>query len=196
MGLAAEALEHHGKLLIVDDDCVLAAYLGKTMEKNGFEVETANSIAGGLEKLDRYKPDFALIDLRLKDGNGLTVVETLKKSFPDCRIVMLTAFGNIATAVSAVRAGAIDYISKPADAETVTAALLQTDMSQLPEPPEDPMTAERVRWEHIQRIYEQCGRNISETARRLKMHRRTLQRILHKYAPRDNDCGSGSPIKD
>ena len=97
---------------------------------------------------------------------------------------MLTGYGNIATAVAAIKAGAVDYLPKPANADDITASLLETEKA-LPGPPEDPMSADRVRWEHIQRVFEQCGRNVSETARRLKMHRRTLQRILNKHAPRN-----------
>ncbi|MGB2436793.1 MAG: response regulator, partial [Candidatus Puniceispirillales bacterium] len=125
----------------------------------------------------------AILDLKLEQGSGLDIVQILKDHQPDCRVVMLTGFGNIATAVSAVKAGAIDYLPKPADPDAIVAALLQKGES-MPPPPEDPMSADRVRWEHIQRVYEQCGRNVSETARRLKLHRRTLQRILAKHAPR------------
>jgi two-component system response regulator RegA len=128
-------------------------------------------------------PAFAVVDLRLGDGNGLEVVKALRDARPDARIVMLTGYGNIATAVAAVKQGAVDYLSKPADADAVEAALL-ADGRTLPPPPEIPLSADRVRWEHIQRVFEQCDRNVSETARRLKMHRRTLQRILNKHAPR------------
>ena len=124
-----------------------------------------------------------MVDLRLKDGNGLDVVEALRERRPDARVVVLTGYGAIATAVAAVKIGATDYLSKPADANEITAALLAHEDA-LPPPPENPMSADRVRWEHIQRIYEQCERNVSETARRLNMHRRTLQRILAKRSPR------------
>jgi len=128
-------------------------------------------------------PAYAVVDLRLEDGNGLEVVEALCEARPDVRVVMLTGYGNIASAVAAVKSGAVDYLAKPADADQIEVALLETDKV-LPPPPEDPMSADRVRWEHIQRVFEQCDRNVSETARRLKMHRRTLQRILNKHAPR------------
>jgi two-component system response regulator RegA len=121
--------------------------------------------------------------MRLGDGAGLEVVEAIRGVRPDARIIMLTGYGNIATAVAAVKAGAIDYLSKPADADDVVNALLAR-AGETPRPPENPMSADRVRWEHIQRIYELCGNNVSETARRLNMHRRTLQRILSKRAPR------------
>jgi two-component system response regulator RegA len=121
--------------------------------------------------------------MRLNDGNGLDVISALKSRRPDARAIILTGYGNIATAVNAVKLGAVDYLAKPADADDVVAALLAQDNAKI-EPPENPMSADRVRWEHIQRIYELCGRNVSETARRLNMHRRTLQRILAKRAPR------------
>lgn len=175
-----------GHILIADDDVVLAERLGRAMEKRGFEVTLANTVKDAVARASTMKPDFALIDLRLTDGSGLDVVQEIRKHNETCRIVMMTAFGNIATAVAAIKAGAIDYIAKPADADAVEAALLSTGATGMPEPPEKPMPADRVRWEHIQRIYEQCGRNVSETARRLSMHRRTLQRILAKYAPRES----------
>jgi two-component system response regulator RegA len=153
------------------------------MERRGFIVRTADSVAAGIAAATEQPPVFAVVDLRLGDGSGLDVVKTLRKSRPNARIVMLTGYGNIATAVAAVKAGAVDYLPKPVDADAVERALLATE-SALPPPPEDPMSADRVRWEHIQRVFEQCDRNVSETARRLKMHRRTLQRILGKHAPR------------
>ena len=128
-------------------------------------------------------PAFAVIDLRLLDGNGLDVVDAIHQIKKDSRIVMLTGYGNLPTAVAAVKAGAIDYISKPADAEAVEAALLAAPDKKA-SPPENPMSADRVKWEHIQRVFELCNRNVSETARRLKMHRRTLQRILSKRSPK------------
>ena len=175
-----------GHLLVIDDDEVLCDRIAKAMQKRGYEVRTAYSVAGGIETAKDFEPEFAVIDLRLADGNGLQIVEEIRKIVDDCRIVMLTAYGNIATAVAAVKAGAVDYLAKPADADAIERALLQTDELSHPEPPEDPMPADRVKWEHILRVYEQCGRNVSETARRLKMHRRTLQRILAKHAPREN----------
>lgn len=173
------------RLLIVDDDEPFRLRLARAMERRGFLVETAGSIAEGAALAQRVKPTHAVLDLRLSDGSGLDIVAVLREARPECRIVMLTAYGNIATAVAAVKAGALDYLSKPADADAVEAAL-RADPAQasLPPPPENPMPADRVRWEHIQRVFEQCGRNVSETARRLKMHRRTLQRILAKHAPR------------
>ncbi|WP_431297805.1 ActR/PrrA/RegA family redox response regulator transcription factor [Tabrizicola sp. BL-A-41-H6] len=170
-------------LLLVDDDEPFVKRLAKAMEKRGFTPETAESVAEGRAIALARPPAYAVVDLRLEDGNGLEVVEALRETRPDCRIVVLTGYGAIATAVAAVKFGAIDYLSKPADADDVTNALLAKGEA-LPQPPENPMSADRVRWEHIQRVYEMCDRNVSETARRLNMHRRTLQRILAKRSPR------------
>jgi two-component system response regulator RegA len=170
-------------LLIVDDDKPFLTRLSRAMEGRGFTVTTADTVAEGLAAIARGAPAFAVIDLRLTDGSGLDVISQLKEKRPDARGIILTGYGNIATAVTAVKLGAFDYLAKPADADEIYNALMATqhDKAQLPE---NPMSADRVRWEHIQRIYELCGRNVSETARRLNMHRRTLQRILAKRAPR------------
>jgi two-component system, response regulator RegA len=170
-------------LLIVDDDAPLCQRLARAMERRGFVVATADSVATGVANATAHPPAFAVVDLRLGDGSGLDIVSALRDARPGARIVVLTGYGNIATAVAAVKAGAVDYLPKPADADAVERALLAGE-GETPEPPEDPMSADRVRWEHIQRIFELCDRNVSETARRLKMHRRTLQRILSKHAPR------------
>ena len=171
-------------LLIVDDDAPLCQRLARAMERRGFVVATADSVAAGVAAATAHPPAFAVVDLRLGDGSGLDIVSALRDARPGARIVVLTGYGNIATAVAAVKAGAVDYLPKPADADAVERALLAGE-GETPEPPEDPMSADRVRWEHIQRIFELCDRNVSETARRLKMHRRTLQRILSKHAPRN-----------
>lgn len=170
-------------LLIVDDDEPFLRRLARAMEKRGFEPECAETVAAGKAVATARPPAYAVVDLRLGDGNGLDVVEVLREKRPEARIVVLTGYGAIATAVAAVKIGATDYLSKPADANDVTNALLAIE-SELPPPPENPMSADRVRWEHIQRVYELCDRNVSETARRLNMHRRTLQRILAKRSPR------------
>ena len=170
-------------LLLVDDDGPFVRRLGRAMESRGFEVTLAESITEGRAAIRSKPPQYAVIDLRLEDGNGLELIEAIRKVREDTRIVMLTGYGNIATAVNAVKLGAIDYLSKPADADDVFAALTCKPGEKV-EPPENPMSADRVRWEHIQRVYEMCDRNVSETARRLSMHRRTLQRILAKRAPR------------
>ena len=170
-------------LLLVDDDEPFLRRLTKAMEKRGFKVESAGSVAAGRAIATGRPPAYAVVDLRLTDGNGLDVVEVLHEKRPDCRVVVLTGYGAIATAVAAVKIGATDYLSKPADASDIMNALLASG-DDLPPPPENPMSADRVRWEHIQRVYELCDRNVSETARRLNMHRRTLQRILAKRSPK------------
>ncbi len=173
----------HNTLLIADDDTPFRNSLARAMQKRGFEVLSAESLAVAKDSVEQKQPDYAVLDMRLGDGNGLDLVPFLRDINPNMRIVILTGYGNIASAVAAVKAGAVDYLSKPADADVIQAALL-AQKGQLPPPPEEPMSADRVRWEHIQRVFEQCDRNVSETARRLRMHRRTLQRILNKHAPR------------
>ncbi len=180
---ASQLIGDDASLLLVDDDEAFLRRLAKAMEKRGFDVETADSVVAGKAIATAKAPAYAVVDLRLGDGNGLDVVETLRARRPDARVVVLTGYGAIATAVAAVKIGATDYLSKPADAADVMNALLATP-DELPPPPENPMSADRVRWEHIQRVYELCDRNVSETARRLNMHRRTLQRILAKRSPR------------
>jgi len=170
-------------LLVLDDDAPLRTRLGRALEQRGFEPVLVATVAEAVAAVRVKAPAFAVLDLRLEDGSGLSVVEAIHAARPEARVVMLTGEGNIATAVAAVKAGALDYLPKPADADDVAKALLaRKDMS--PAPPENPMSADRVRWEHIQRVYELCGHNVSETARRLAMHRRTLQRILAKRAPK------------
>ena len=170
-------------LLILDDDAPFRTRLGRAMTSRGFVVSAVGGVQEALEVARSNPPAFAVLDLRLDDGDGLDVVRALHASRPDCRVVMLTGYGNIATAVAAVKAGAVDYLSKPADADDVIKALLARPDAK-PAPPDNPMSADRVRWEHIQRVFELCNHNVSETARRLNMHRRTLQRILAKRAPR------------
>jgi len=170
-------------LLIVDDDNSLRDRLARAMEKKGFEVTQAENVKMGISQAKNTQPAFAVVDLRLGDGNGLEVVKQIRRLKKDSRVVMLTGYGNIPTAVAAVKAGAIDYIPKPADADDVENALLVSDEARAV-PPENPMSADRVKWEHINRVFELCNRNVSETARRLKMHRRTLQRILSKRSPK------------
>jgi two-component system response regulator RegA len=179
----ARAVVGENTLLIVDDDRPFSTRLARAMEGRGFEVRVAESVADGVAAIEARAPAYAVIDMRLTDGNGLDVIARLKELRPDARGVILTGYGNIATAVTAVKLGAFDYLAKPADADEIHAALL-AEPGERALPPENPMSADRVRWEHIQRVYELCGRNVSETARRLNMHRRTLQRILAKRAPR------------
>jgi two-component system, response regulator RegA len=184
LSVIAELAGHTDRsLLIVEDDKPFLERLARAMEARGFAVTACESVADGLNQIAKAAPAFAVVDLRLGDGNGLDVVSALKRKRPEARAIVLTGYGNIATAVTAVKLGAVDYLSKPADADDVVSALLASG-NQKSELPSNPMSADRVRWEHIQRIYEMCNRNVSETARRLNMHRRTLQRILAKRAPR------------
>ncbi|MEO9615437.1 MAG: ActR/PrrA/RegA family redox response regulator transcription factor [Nitratireductor sp.] len=178
-----DTLGEDRSLLIVDDDRPFLTRLARAMELRGFIVETAESVEEALAKARAAPPAYAVVDMRLGDGNGLDVVSAIREKRAEARAVILTGYGNIATAVTAVKLGAIDYLAKPADADDVYAALTSTTGEKVA-PPENPMSADRVRWEHIQRVYEMCDRNVSETARRLNMHRRTLQRILAKRAPR------------
>lgn len=170
-------------LLIVDDDGPFLRRLARAMESRGFIVDTAESVAEGVAKSKARPPKYAVCDLRLGDGNGLDVIEAIRHGREDTKIIVLTGYGNIATAVTAVKLGALDYLAKPADADEIFHALTQRP-GEKADVPENPMSADRVRWEHIQRVYEMCDRNVSETARRLNMHRRTLQRILAKRAPK------------
>jgi two-component system response regulator RegA len=178
-----DELPEDASLVIVDDDKAFLQRLARAMETRGFEVRVGNSVAEGLDLIRQKPPAFAVVDMRLEDGNGLDVIAELSKLRPNARSIVLTGYGNFATAVSAVKLGAVDYLAKPADADDVTDALLAPPDAKAP-PPDNPMSADRVRWEHIQRVYELCNRNVSETARRLNMHRRTLQRILAKRAPK------------
>tara|TARA_B100000945_G_scaffold160518_1_gene128901 strand:- start:40 stop:600 length:561 start_codon:yes stop_codon:yes gene_type:complete len=170
-------------LLIVDDDNPFRQRLARAMEKKGFLVSQAEGVNIGIQSVRDKTPAFAVVDLRLNDGNGLEVVKEIQKNNTNSRIIMLTGYGNIPTAVAAIKEGAIDYLAKPADADDVEKALL-ADPKKKAEPPINPMSADRVKWEHIHRVFELCNRNVSETARRLKMHRRTLQRILSKRSPK------------
>jgi two-component system, response regulator RegA len=182
-GLGTSEVQADKSLLIVDDDKPFLSRLAKAMEARGFVVQIAETLEAGKRLILEDAPAFAVVDMRLDDGNGLEVIKLLREVRPDCRAIVLTGYGNIATAVTAVKLGAIDYLSKPADAEDILTALTSSGETK-PAPPENPMSADRVRWEHIQRVYELCNRNVSETARRLHMHRRTLQRILAKRAPK------------
>ena len=180
---AADAIGPDPSLLIVEDDAPFLKRLARAMESRGFAVETAETVAEGVAKAKVRPPKYAVVDLRLADGSGLDVIEVIRTKRDDSNMIVLTGYGNIATAVTAVKLGAVDYLSKPADADEVFAALTRREGDKA-ELPENPMSADRVRWEHIQRVYEMCDRNVSETARRLNMHRRTLQRILAKRAPK------------
>ena len=171
-------------LLVVDDDLPFRERLSRSMEKKGFEVDSADSFASAVEIIEKQNYDYAIVDMRLTDGSGLELIKKLQIKSPGTKSLLLTGYGNIATAVAAIKSGAIDYLPKPAEVDQIYDALTNSKEI-LPPPPENPMTADRIRWEHIQRVFVQCNRNVSETARRLRMHRRTLQRILNKHAPRE-----------
>ena len=171
-------------LLVVDDDLPFRERLSRSMEKKGFDVESADSFASAVEIIENAKYDYAIVDMRLTDGSGLELIKKIQIKSPGTKSLLLTGYGNIATAVAAIKSGAIDYLPKPAEVDQIYDALTNSKEI-LPPPPENPMTADRIRWEHIQRVFTQCNRNVSETARRLRMHRRTLQRILNKHAPRE-----------
>jgi two-component system, response regulator RegA len=179
----AVALGAGRKLLLVDDDAPLRRSMARALERRDFQVLAAEGVAEARSLAREHRPEFAVLDMRLTEGSGLDLVRTLRELRPEVRIVIVTGYGNIATAVAAIKAGAVDYLAKPVDADDVVNALLRSGQG-LPPPRDNPMSADRVRWEHIQRVFEQCNRNVSETARRLSMHRRTLQRILSKRAPR------------
>jgi two-component system, response regulator RegA len=182
-GTEATALGGGRKVLLVDDDAPLRRSMARALERRDFHVVPAEGVAEARTLAREHRPEFAVLDMRLAEGSGLDLVHSLRTLRPDVRIVIVTGYGNIATAVAAIKAGAVDYLAKPVDADDVANALLRSGRG-LPPPPDNPMSADRVRWEHIQRIYELCNRNVSETARRLNMHRRTLQRILAKRAPK------------
>ena len=171
-------------LLVVDDDLPFRERLSRSMQKKGFEVDSADSFESALEIIEKKNFDYAIVDMRLTDGSGLELIKKIQIKSPPTKSLLLTGYGNIATAVAAIKSGAIDYLPKPAEIEQIYSALISSKEI-LPPPPENPMTADRIRWEHIQRVFIQCNRNVSETARRLRMHRRTLQRILNKHAPKE-----------
>ncbi len=171
-------------LLVVDDDLPFRERLSRSMEKKGFKVKSAESFSLASEIIQSNTYDYAIVDMRLSDGSGLELIKIIQNKSPSTKSLLLTGYGNIATAVAAIKSGAIDYLPKPAEVDQIYDALTNSKEI-LPPPPENPMTADRIRWEHIQRVFVQCNRNVSETARRLRMHRRTLQRILNKHAPRE-----------
>ena len=172
-------------LFIIEDDKPFRERLTTSFQRKDFTVTAAASKKEALDVLAGNNFNYAIVDLRLGDGSGLDVIKVIKEQNPECRTVMLTSYGNIATAVSSVKLGADDYLTKPANIDDIEKSLMSATATSLPPPPENPMSADRIRWEHIQRVFTQCNRNVSETARRLKMHRRTLQRILNKHAPKE-----------
>ena len=172
------------ELIIVDDDFPFREVLSRSMEKKGFVVESFSNSSEAEVRINKKNFDYAIVDMRLEDGSGLELIKKIKNLNPNTKSLLLTGYGNIATAVAAIKSGAIDYLPKPAEIDQIYDALTSVKEI-LPPPPENPMTADRIRWEHIQRVFIQCNRNVSETARRLRMHRRTLQRILNKHAPKE-----------
>ena len=172
------------ELIIVDDDFPFRERLSRSMQKKGFNVENFSNSLETINRINVKKFDYAIVDMRLKDGSGLELIKKMKENNPNTKPLLLTGYGNIATAVAAIKSGAIDYLPKPAEVDQIYDALTSSK-DILPPPPENPMSADRIKWEHIQRVFIQCSRNISETARRLRMHRRTLQRILNKHAPKE-----------
>ena len=174
----------NNELIIVDDDFPFRERLSRSMQKKGFKVENFSNSLETIKRINIKKFDYAIVDMRLKDGSGLELIKKMKEKNPSTKLLLLTGYGNIATAVAAIKSGAIDYLPKPAEVDQIYDALTSSK-DILPPPPENPMSADRIRWEHIQRVFIQCSRNVSETARKLRMHRRTLQRILNKHAPKE-----------
>jgi len=172
------------RVLLLDSDAPHRARIGEGLASRGFEPILVDSMTSAMASVRDAPPAFAVIDTHLSEGSGVEVVEALRTARPDSKIIVLTAYGSITSAVAAAKAGAVDYLCKPADADDVSKALLAAARNETPAPPDNPMRVDDVRWAHIQCIYEQCGQNISQTARRLQLHRRTLQRILTKHAPR------------
>ena len=168
-------------ILLVDDDEVLRERLATAIRTRGYEVRTAGSSEEALREVAKDSPEMAVLDLRMPGGSGLELLRELKRQDPATRVLMLTGYGSIATAVEAVREGAIGYLPKPADADEILAALAGTNTAK--ERGIDTPSLARAEWEHIQRVLSDCGGNISEAARRLGIHRRSLQRKLHKYPP-------------
>ena len=174
----------NNNLIIIDDDHPFRERLAKSMKKKAFNVESFSDTKKSIQRINEKNFDYAIVDMRLEDGSGLELIKLIKNNNPKTKPLLLTGYGNIATAVAAIKFGAIDYLPKPAEIDQIYEALTSSK-DILPLSPEYPMTANRVRWEHIHRVFVQCNRNVSETARRLRMHRRTLQRILNKHAPKE-----------
>lgn len=166
-------------LLIVEDDDAFRERLAQAMRRRGFVVQVAASVADAHAVMSEAAPDYAIVDLRLQDGSGLDVVSALEAQHPQVRALILTGYGNVPTAVSAARLGAVDYLAKPATADEIVDALLAPNGEHAPAP-ESPIPPDQARLEHIAHVFEQTGGNVSHAARLLDMHRRTLQRILQR----------------
>jgi two-component system response regulator RegA len=175
-------------LLLVDDDVTFVRVLARALGSRGFEVITATNFDEARALTRRHHPRYCVLDLKLGEENGLRLIPELHTLVPDMRVLLLTGYASIATAVEAIKRGAHDYLAKPVDADAVVRALLDgdsADADEPPEAPEAPLALRRLEWEHIQRVLTECDGNISETARRLGMHRRTLQRKLSKHPVRE-----------
>jgi two-component system response regulator RegA len=173
-----------GKLLVVDDDPVFRGVLARALSRRGFDVQVADGLGEAQRRLADDPPDYAVVDLKMPDGSGLVFVEALKRRNPAARIVVLTGFASVATAVEAIKLGAMHYLPKPADADEVVAAFGREAGDSAAELSPRPLSVDRLEWEHIQKILSEHGGNVSATARALNMHRRTLQRKLTKRPAR------------
>lgn len=172
--------EEHHRLLLVDDDATFTRVLGRAMERRGLHVSIAGSAEKGLLQARQDIPDFAVVDLKMDGDSGLVLLPRLLALNPAMRVVILTGYSSIATAVEAIKRGACNYLCKPADTDDILAALLTESVNVDNLIPDNPMSVNRLQWEHIQRVLAEHDGNISATARALNMHRRTLQRKLQK----------------
>jgi two-component system response regulator RegA len=181
--------DNHHRIVLVDDDTVFTTVLARALTSRGFTVDTAATGARALALVQEHAPDFVVLDLKLGAENGLALIPSLLAARPGLVILLLTGYASIATAVEAIKRGAHDYLAKPVDADQVVQALLGADEGhdgdeETPLPQHAP-PLKRLEWEHIQRVLTKCGGNISEAARRLGLHRRTLQRKLAKRPVRE-----------
>ncbi|HZS35881.1 MAG TPA: response regulator [Polyangia bacterium] len=192
MGRSSSSLAYGGEpapsILVADDDALLRSALARDLRARGYEVRTAGSYEQALQAAARHPPDLAILDLRIGDRSGLEILEALRESSPHVSAVVMSGFGSIATAVEAMRLGAVNFVTKPVDVDELLVALLRPRAEPQPAArPDDDWRAPsvaRAEWEHISRVVAECGGNISEAARRMGMHRRSLQRKLHKRPPR------------
>lgn len=179
--------EANGRILLVDDDAVFNQVLGRALSARGFEVRGAHNGKDALAVCAEFRPRYIVLDLKLGTESGLGLIPFFNREAPDARILLLTGYASIATAVEAIKRGAHDYLAKPVDADQVVQALLGNSAQQQVDVklPDAPPPLKRLEWEHIQRVLNECEGNISEAARRLGLHRRTLQRKLAKRPIRE-----------
>lgn len=178
-----------GPLLLVEDDVIFAGVMARALQARGFTVSVAHDAAGALQQVKANAPRFAVVDLKLGADSGLALIPDLLREVPTLRILLLTGYASIATAVEAIKRGAHDYLAKPVDADSVVRALLDAPADETDTvAPELPLPLRRLEWEHIHRTLQECDGNVSEAARRLGMHRRTLQRKLAKHPAREPDA--------